>query len=98
MIQSIKQWVGLSCLATAFVLAIILLLITILNSFHYNNHTGYIFPEDRELFVAIDSGEIFGEDAVALADRRTNVIYLYTNGALSPIYDTSGNVIIYEGG
>lgn len=96
MIRSIKQYIGLSCLAAAFVLAI-LLLINIFNSFHYNTYTGYIFPKDRELFITIDSGEIFGENTVALADRNTHVIYLYTEGALSPLYDVSGNIMIYEG-
>ena len=57
---------------------------------------GLVFPEDRELFIPVDKGEVLGGDAYAVVDRNTGVIYIYTNGALSPLYDKEGNLIIYE--
>lgn len=55
-----------------------------------------IFPDDRELFIPVDKGEVSGGDAYAVIDRNTGIVYIYTNGALSPLYDIEGNVIIYE--
>lgn len=55
-----------------------------------------IFPDDRELFIPIDKGEVMGGDAYAVIDRTTGIVYIYTNGALSPLYDMEGNVITYE--
>ncbi len=96
MMQEIKRAIGSACLAVALVLTIWLFL-GIFGSFNYSvQDTGSVFPKDRELFIPIDKGTVLDTDAYALADRHTGVVYIYTNGALSPLYDEEGNLVIYE--
>lgn len=96
MMQEIKRSIGCACLAVAICL-VVWLFLGIFDSFNYFvQDAGTVFPKDRELFIPIDKGTVLDTDAYALADRNTGVIYIYTNGALSPLYDKEGNLIIYE--
>ena len=96
MLDSIKKYLGIACL-TATILLVAIMFISIFSSFKPNAvDNGIVFPEDRELFIPVDKGEVLGGDAYAVADRNTGVIYIYTNGALSPLYDKEGNLMIYE--
>ena len=96
MLDSIKKYLGIACL-TAAILLVAVMFISIFSSFKPNTvDDGIVFPEDRELFIPVDKGEVLGGDAYAVADRNTGIVYIYTNGALSPLYDKKGNLIIYE--
>lgn len=96
MLDSIKKYLGTACL-TAAILLVAVMFISIFSSFKSSVvDKGVVFPEDRELFIPVDKGEVLGGDAYAVADRNTGVVYIYTNGALSPLYDKEGNLIIYE--
>lgn len=94
--DSIKKHLGTACLAAA-ILLVAIMFINIFSSFKPSVvDKGVVFPEDRELFIPVDKGEVLGGDAYAVVDRNTGVVYIYTNGALSPLYDKEGNLIIYE--
>lgn len=94
--DSIKKHLGTACL-TAAILLVAIMFISIFSSFKSSVvDKGVVFPEDRELFIPVDKGEVLGGDAYAVADRNTGVVYIYTNGALSPLYDKEGNLMIYE--
>ena len=96
MLDLIKKYFGIACL-TAAILLVAVMFISIFSSFKPNAvDDGIVFPEDRELFIPVDKGEVLGGDAYAVTDRNTGVIYIYTNGALSPLYDKEGNLMIYE--
>ena len=96
MLDSIKKYLGIACL-TAAILLVAVMFISIFSSFKPNTvDDGIVFPKDRELFIPVDKGEVLGGDAYAVADRNTGIVYIYTNGALSPLYDKEGNLIIYE--
>lgn len=96
MLDSIKKYLGIACL-TAAILLVAIMFISIFSSFKPSAvDDGIVFPEDRELFIPVDKGEVLGGDAYAVTDRNTGVIYIYTNGALSPLYDKEGNLMIYE--
>ncbi len=96
MLDLIKKYLGTACLTTA-ILLVAIMFINIFSSFKPSVvDKGSVFPEDRELFIPIDKGEVLGGDAYAVADRNTGIVYIYTNGSLSPIYDKEGNFIIYE--
>lgn len=96
MLDSIKKYFGIACL-TAAILLVAIMFISIFSSFKPSViDKGVVFPKDRELFIPVDKGEVLGGDAYAVADRNTGVVYIYTNGALSPLYDKEGNLIIYE--
>lgn len=96
MLDLIKKYLGTACL-TAAILLVAIMFINIFSSFKPSVvDKGSVFPEDRELFISVDKGEVLGGDAYAVADRNTGIVYIYTNGALSPLYDKEGNFIIYE--
>lgn len=94
--DSIKKYLGTACL-TAAILLVAIMFINIFSSFKPSVvDKGVVFPNDRELFIPVDKGEVLGRDAFVVADRNTGIMYIYTNGALSPLYNEDGELRIYE--
>lgn len=94
--RKISNNLGIACLAVA-ILLVYFLFINIFNSFQpIVEKLGSEFPNDRELFIPVDKGEVLGRDAFVVADRNTGIMYIYTNGALSPLYNEDGELRIYE--
>lgn len=61
--------------------------------------THLFFPADREKFVEIDRGMACGHRSVVAADRETGVLYLFTeDGGVSPLFQSDGELMIYDAG
>ena len=60
--------------------------------------THLFFPTDRERFIEVDRGVACGHRSVVAADRETGVLYLFTENGVSPLFQSDGELMIYDAG
>lgn len=61
--------------------------------------THLFFPADRERFIEVDRGMACGHRSVVAADRETGVLYILTDdGGISPLFQSDGELMIYDAG
>lgn len=60
--------------------------------------THLFFPADRERFIEVDRGTACGHRSVVAADRETGVLYLFTEDGISPLFQSDGELMIYDAG
>lgn len=60
--------------------------------------THLFFPADRERFIEVDRGTACGHRSVVAADRETGVLYLFTENGVSPLFQSDGELMIYDAG
>lgn len=61
--------------------------------------THLFFPTDRERFIEVDRGTACGHRSVVAADRETGVLYILTDdGGISPLFQSDGELMIYDAG
>lgn len=86
----------LCCCVVAFLLVGVLgrVMITLQ---HPSTHL--FFPADRERFIKVDRGTACGHRSVVAADRETGVLYILTDdGGISPLFQSDGELMIYDAG
>lgn len=85
----------LCCCVVAFLLVSVLgrVMITLQHPSTY-----LFFPADRERFIEVDRGTACGHRSVVAADRETGVLYLFTENGVSPLFQSDGELMIYDAG
>lgn len=91
-----KDFVRRLCCCVAACLLIWVLGRVMITLQHPSTHL--FFPADRERFVEVDRGTACGHRSVVAADRETGVLYLFIEDGVSPLFQSDGELMIYDEG